>query len=132
MPARRASPRRCEEVALLAHFIVRRTDRGRHHDKRRIHAQLTFLVLNVVLCKALPVVLPNNDESSGNYFCAGDILSGERRGTKALKALWRRSSNGHRWMAQRKWRTEVRRYEGNGEANTTAARFDETEPAATR
>jgi hypothetical protein len=31
---------------------------------------------------------------------------------------------------RRQWRTEVRRYEGNPKA--TAARFDKTEPAATK
>jgi hypothetical protein len=35
-------------------------------------------------------------------------------------------------VADRKWRTEVRRYEGDYKPNATAARFDKAEPAATR
>lgn len=63
------------------------------------------------------------DESSGNFFCTRDILSGERRETHAL---WPSS----RWLPGYEWSTRVRPYEESGKAGGEVAENEKLDSRA--
>ena len=63
------------------------------------------------------------EESSGNFFCTGNILSGERHETAEL---WPFS----RWLPGYEWSTRVRLYEENGKAEREVAENEKLDSRA--